>query len=189
MRRLSWPSGGGGLGGLTISEDGGLEEVEESFRAAANCACSWAKATWRVLNCDCSSSSCACNRWQFGQEGVPSAPMAAYSTSHRFSDNTLVNRYYFQKHPPRSIKQARAIIEQHTGVRRGLSQVRHFLKNHLGLRWRKVGAIPVPPKKTIEEHAQEQAVFLREKREPRLEQARQGRSQASSRDAAHCVSP
>jgi transposase len=54
---------------------------------------------------------------------------------------------YFQKHPPRSTKQARAIIEQHTGVRRGLSQVRHFLKDRLGLRWRKVGAIPVPPKK------------------------------------------
>src|SRR3954471_122298 len=54
---------------------------------------------------------------------------------------------HFQKHPPRSTKQARAIIEQHTGARRGLSQVRHFLKNRLGLRWRKVGAIPVPPRR------------------------------------------
>ena len=41
---------------------------------------------------------------------------------------------YFLKHPPRSTKQARAIIEQQTGVRRGLSQVRHFLKDRLGLR-------------------------------------------------------
>src|SRR5215211_3616301 len=40
---------------------------------------------------------------------------------------------YFLKHPVRSAKQARAIIEQHTGVRRGLSQVRHFLKDRLGL--------------------------------------------------------
>ncbi|HEY4592022.1 MAG TPA: IS630 family transposase, partial [Thermoanaerobaculia bacterium] len=72
---------------------------------------------------------------------------------------------YFREHPPRSVKQARALIEQRTGVRRGLSQVRHFLKDHLGLRWRKVGAIPVPPKKTVQEHAQEQAVFLREKLE------------------------
>ena len=32
MRRLSWPCGGGDLGGLTMSEDGGLEEVEESLR-------------------------------------------------------------------------------------------------------------------------------------------------------------
>src|SRR5262245_34357654 len=92
---------------------------------------------------------------------------------------------YFQKHPPRSTQQARAVIEQHTGVRRGLSQVRHFLKDRLGLRWRKVGAIPVPPKKTIEEHAREQAAFVQEKLEPRLEQACQGRRQVYFVDAAH----
>lgn len=94
---------------------------------------------------------------------------------------------YFRKHPPRSTKQARAIIEQHTGIRRGLSQVRQFLKGHLGLRWRKVGAIPVPPKKTVEEHAEEQATFVREKLEPRLKQARQGRRQVYFVDAAHFV--
>src|SRR3954464_6158896 len=94
---------------------------------------------------------------------------------------------YFQKHPPRSVKQARAIIEQRTGVRRGLSQVRHFLKDRLGLRWRQVGAIPVPPKKTIQEHAREQAAFVREELEPRLEQARQGRRQVYFVDAAHFV--
>src|SRR3954449_7136756 len=93
MRRWSWPSGGGGLGGLTMSEDGGLEEVEESFRAAASCACSWAKAIWRAFNCACTASSCACNRWQFGQVGVASVPMTANSTLHRISYNTLVNRY------------------------------------------------------------------------------------------------
>jgi transposase len=94
---------------------------------------------------------------------------------------------HFQKHPPRSTKQARAIIEQHTGARRGLSQVRHFLKNRLGLRWRKVGAIPVPPQKTVEEHAREQATFLEEKLEPRLEQARRGQRQVYFVDAAHFV--
>jgi transposase len=94
---------------------------------------------------------------------------------------------YFQEHPPRSIKQARAIIEQRTGVNRGLSQVRHFLKDRLGLRWRKVGAIPVPPKKTIEEHAREQAAFVHEKLGPRLEQARQGQRQVYFVDAAHFV--
>ena len=57
----------------------------------------------------------------------------------------------------------------------------------MGLRWRKAGAIPVPPKKTIEEHAQEQAVFLQEQLEPRLEQARRGRRQVYFVDAAHFV--
>jgi transposase len=94
---------------------------------------------------------------------------------------------YFQKHPPRSTKQAQAIIEQRTGVRRGLSQVRHFLKDHLGLRWRRVGAIPVPPKKTVQEHAQEQATYVEEKLEPRLEQARRGQRQVYFVDAAHFV--
>src|SRR4051794_20970042 len=94
---------------------------------------------------------------------------------------------YFQEHPPRSVKQARAIIEQRTGVRRGLSQVRHFLKDRLGLRWRQVGAIPVPPKKTVQEHAQEQATFVEEELEPRLEQARQGQRQVYFVGAAHFV--
>lgn len=94
---------------------------------------------------------------------------------------------YFAKHPPRSAKQAQAVIEQQTGVRRGLSQVRHFLKDRLGLRWRKTGAIPVPPKKTIQEHAGEQAAFLRDKLEPRLEQARRGSRQVYFVDAAHFV--
>jgi transposase len=94
---------------------------------------------------------------------------------------------YFQKHPVRSAKQAQAIIERQTGIRRGLTQVRHFLKDHLGLHWRKTGAIPVPPKKTVEEHAREQGGFLREKLEPRLKQARRGRRQVYFVDAAHFV--
>jgi transposase len=94
---------------------------------------------------------------------------------------------HFRKHPPRSTKQARAIIEQQTGVRRGLTQVRHFLKDRLGLRWRKTGAIPVPPKETVAGHARTQASFLREKLEPRLKQARRRRRQVYFVDAAHFV--
>jgi transposase len=94
---------------------------------------------------------------------------------------------YFLKHPPRSAKQAQAIIAEQTGIRRGLSQVRHFLKDDLGLRWRKTGAIPVPPKKTVQEHARTQAVFLQEKLEPRLEEARQSQRQVYFVDAAHFV--
>jgi transposase len=93
----------------------------------------------------------------------------------------------FLEHPPRSAKQARAALEQRTGIRRGLSQVRHFLKDRLGFRWRKAGAIPVPPKQTVEEHAREPAAFLREELEPRLQQARQGRRQVDFVGAAHFV--
>ena len=94
---------------------------------------------------------------------------------------------HFEAHPIRSVKQARAVIEQRTGIRRGLTQVRHFLKDRLGLRWRQTGAIPVPPKKTIAEHARDQAAFLKDDLEPRLEQARKGRRQVYFVDAAHFV--
>jgi transposase len=94
---------------------------------------------------------------------------------------------YFRKHPPRSAKQARAIIEQQAGIRRGLTQVRHLLKARRGLRRRKTGAIPVPPQETVEEHAKKQAKFVREPLEPRLKQARRGRRQVSFVDAAHFV--
>jgi hypothetical protein len=72
-------------------------------------------------------------------------------------------------------------------VRPGLTQVRTFLKTHLGLRYRKVAAIPVPPKKTIEEHAHEQARFLDQELEPALREARVGRGAVFFVDAAHFV--
>src|SRR3954462_512880 len=94
---------------------------------------------------------------------------------------------HFETHPVRSAKQARAVIEQRTGIRRGLTQVRRFLKDRLGFRWRRTGAIPVPPKKTIQEHAREQAAFVRDRLGPRLEQARQKQRQVYFVDAAHFV--
>jgi transposase len=94
---------------------------------------------------------------------------------------------YFREHPPRSLKQARAVIEQPTGIRRGLTQVRYSLKDRLGLRRRKAGAIPVPPNEAVEEHARDRAPFLKEELEPRLKQARRGQRQVYFVDAAHFV--
>lgn len=48
---------------------------------------------------------------------------------------------YFEKHPPATLKEAAAKIEQLTGIKRGITQVRQFLQS-LGLRCLKVGAIP-----------------------------------------------
>ena len=52
-------------------------------------------------------------------------------------------------------------IAELTGVGRRTVQVRHFLRDQLGLSWRKVVAVPVPPKKSVEEHAATQAAFLK----------------------------
>lgn len=48
---------------------------------------------------------------------------------------------YFIENPPRSISQAAAIIEDLTGIKRGETQTRKFLKS-LNFRFVKVGSIP-----------------------------------------------
>ena len=48
---------------------------------------------------------------------------------------------YFRQHPPATIKEAVAKIEELTGIRRSETQVRQFLKS-LGMRRLKLGAIP-----------------------------------------------
>ena len=53
----------------------------------------------------------------------------------------------FEKQPVRSVAEACDRIFQLTSLRRGPSQVRKFLKD-LGLKFQRVRAIPVPPKKT-----------------------------------------
>ena len=47
---------------------------------------------------------------------------------------------YFRQHPPRSVKEARHVIEQRTGLRRGETQVRSFLRR-LGLSPRRVAGL------------------------------------------------
>lgn len=58
-----------------------------------------------------------------------------------------VIRDSFAKDPVCTIAEACVRIEQLTGLRRGQTQVRRFLKA-LGLKWQRIRAIPVPPKKT-----------------------------------------
>ena len=56
-------------------------------------------------------------------------------------------RAAFESQPVATIAEACERIEQVTGLRREPTQVRKFLKG-LGLKWQRVRAIPVPPKKT-----------------------------------------
>jgi transposase len=93
---------------------------------------------------------------------------------------------HFRRHPPRSVKEARQVIADRTGIRRGLSQVRAFLKR-LGLKLRKVAAVPVPPKQTLDEHVQTQRAFRDEQLEPLLSEARAGQRDVYFVDAAHFV--
>jgi transposase len=88
----------------------------------------------------------------FGWKGQPSA-----LTPHRA---TIEEE--FRKHPPHTAHDAARRIEELTGVRRKASRVRKFLRDDLGMKCLKVAPVPVPPKKTVEEHAQTQADFLKD---------------------------
>ena len=68
----------------------------------------------------------------------PESEMAAYR---------VIIRESFEKQPVRTVAEAGDRIFQLTGLRRGPSQVRKFVKG-LGLKYQRVRMIPVPPKKT-----------------------------------------
>jgi len=62
----------------------------------------------------------------------PKSEMSVYATS---------IEAHLKDHPPASISQASAMIEELTGIKRGITQTRSFLKS-LGFSFRKAGAIP-----------------------------------------------
>ena len=96
------------------------------------------------------------------------------------SDHRQTIEDHFRENPPRSTARASADIERLTGVRRGPTQVRKFLKG-LGLKSRELGMIPAKA------DAAEQAKFLDERPRPRLEQARRLERVVCFVDAAHFV--
>jgi transposase len=136
---------------------------------------------------DCSRSTVGRTLSQYVEGGLELLRQVPIRQPHSALDGHRASlEDVFAKQPPRSVKQARHVIEEHTGICRGLTQVRRFL-HRLGLKPRKVAAVPIPPNSTLEEHVKTQAEFLEKKLEPRLEEARQGQRQVFFVDAAHFV--
>jgi transposase len=79
----------------------------------------------------------------------PVSEMAAYRDLIRQS---------FEEQPVCTVAEAGERIFQLTGLRRGPTQVRTFLQD-LGLKWQRVRAIPVPPKKTWVNTSEPKAIF------------------------------
>jgi transposase len=90
---------------------------------------------------------------QLGYEGRPNGlhPHAASLEQH------------FRQNPPSTCAQAQAVIAAQTGVRRGLTQVRAFLRG-LKMKYRKTGF--VPGKADTAEKQAEQAEFLKKTSNP-----------------------
>jgi transposase len=85
-----------------------------------------------------------------------------------------------RQRPPASVAEAATRIAVLTGLQRGPTQVRQFLKT-LGMKPRKVGQIPAKADVTAQED------FKTEQLEPRLEDAKAGQRVVFFMDAAHFV--
>ena len=70
-----------------------------------------------------------------------------YQPTSELAEHREAIRASLEQQPARTIAEACQRIKDLTGVDRKPTQVRRFLKD-LGLRWQRVRAIPVPPKKT-----------------------------------------
>ncbi len=79
---------------------------------------------------------------------------------------------HFRAHPPRTVAEAQATIEQLTGIRRSPTQIRAFLKR-IGMQVRKVGTMPGRAHEPLKQ--QEQDTFQHTELEPRLQEVRQGK--------------
>jgi len=91
---------------------------------------------------------------------------------------------YFTQTPPRSLKEARAKIEELTGIRRSLPQIWKFFRR-MEFKYRKIRA--VPGKALTPEKRREQDDFVAEKLSPRVEEAKRGERNFFFMDAAHFV--
>ena len=103
-----------------------------------------------------------------------------YQPESELVDHTDLLKSYFEEHPPATIKEAMAKIEELTGLKRSEPQVRKFLKA-IGMKCRKVGMLPAKA------DPQKQEQFKQEKLEPALEEAKTGQRKVYFVDAAHFV--
>ncbi|MFZ2070857.1 MAG: transposase [Halobacteriota archaeon] len=105
---------------------------------------------------------------------------ALWLKSQEMSQHRTTIEEYFREHPPASVKEAMAKIEELTGIKRSENRVREFLKS-IRMAPRKVGMIPAKADPEVQES------FLKEEMEPRLEEAREGQRVVFFVDAAHFV--
>lgn len=95
-------------------------------------------------------------------------------------------RASFDDDPPRCISEARKRIEQLTGLKRGVTQTRKFVKHVLQFRYRKFRPLP-GGKQSIQNLAAQQADFLEQVLNPLLDKATRGVADVFFVDAAHPV--
>lgn len=135
-----------------------------------------------ICRVTCISKPTLCSYLKDYQEGGIEKLKAVnfYQPKSELVAHTSTIETYFREHPPASIKEAAAKIEELTGIKRSDTQVRHFLTS-IGMKLRKVGMIPAK----ADPDTQEQ--FKQEELTPVLEEAKAGIRKVFSVDAAHFV--
>jgi len=93
------------------------------------------------------------------------------------SENLLIS---FAEHPPMNANEAKARIEDMTGISRCPTQIRAFMKRH-GLKYRKTGHIPAKA------DTEKQREWVDTTLEPAIEEARNGECHLLFMDAAHFI--
>ena len=123
------------------------------------------------------SSSITC----YMQGGLIALCKVGYGTNkselEQHQDSILVS---FEQKPPRSIEEAVIRIEELTGIKRGVTQVKAFMQRH-GLRYIKMGHIPAKADSEIQRQWEQQHLA------PAIQSAQQGNSHLLFMDAAHFI--
>ena len=91
-----------------------------------------------------------------------------------------------EKAQPSTLSEIADLIERETGIRRGLTQVSYFVREHLGLKRRKYQPLP-GGKKSMAELANIQQDFVDKTLNPLLERAKKGEVEVFFCDATHPV--
>lgn len=117
----------------------------------------------------------------YEEKGIEGLKMLNYQGQpSELNEQSATLEAHFRAKPMQSLKEAQAEIEKVTGIKRSESQVRVFL-HKLGLRCRKVGMIPAKADPA------QQADYLKQTIEPRLQEAKAGKRAVYYVDAAHFV--
>lgn len=122
---------------------------------------------------------------QYQQGGIEQLKQLNYKGQpSQLNEQAPTIEVYFQEHPPRTVSEAQAKIEELTGIKRNPTQIRVFL-HRIGMRCRKVGFIP--GKGSEPEKIEEQEKFRQQRLEPLLKEAKESRRAVFFVDAAHFV--
>ena len=118
---------------------------------------------------------------QFREGGIPRLEQfEAGGKISALDEYSVALKEDFARQPPATAKEAQQRIETITGLKRGLTAVRGWLKKS-GFSYRQAGPIPAKADPEV------QAAFLHDQLEPVLQEAQQGRRHVFFVDAAHFV--